>query len=86
MAIVVDKARPVATRNQAVDYAISEADIHLSTVNTDKLALFQFNQMMRATDDLGLPDTGIVFPAGEVQVTHNGQLIYYGGDWVTYTP
>jgi len=93
MAIVQNKSRPVVSSDplRHVDYAASTVDIHLSTSNTDKLALFAFNQTHPATDGRGNPDTGIDFDSGgnvipADVVTVQGVPLEYNGEYVTHTP
>jgi len=93
MAIVINKSRPVKSSNplRHVEYATSTVDIHLSTTNTDKLALFKWNQAHSATDGRGVPDTGIDFDSGGNEipantVTYNGDPVEHDGEYVTYTP
>jgi len=91
MAIVINKSRPVPTimRNVKYDHT-NEPDARLSTVNTDKLALFQFNLAMRTTDDRGNPGTGVVYfdsiDLNPDAVTYNGSIITHNAEIVTYTP
>ena len=89
MAIVPNKSRPVPTVMRNVQYDDTvEPDIHLSTVNTDKLALFQFNLAQRTTDDRGNPDTETVFSnpvsSNLVAVTHGGDSLTHNGEVVTH--
>jgi len=93
MAIVVNKSRPAVTNVRNVQYDhTNEPDVHLSTANTDKLALFQFNLAQRTADDRGNPETGVEYDAeGENSVglvTHNSGLpsnqVTHNGEDVSY--
>ena len=59
MAIVVDKAKPLATTtpDESVAFAASVAEPHICTMNTGGDTLI--SGPFPAEDDRGLPDTGI---------------------------
>jgi len=89
MAIVVNKSRPAVTNVRNVQYDhTNEPDVHLSTANTDKLALFQFNLAQRTADDRGNPETKTVYfddiTINPDAVTYNGDIVTHNAEIVTY--